>query len=156
MPYIKDELSTTSAAFFVLTETWLTTSHLAAEIHISGYSVFRQDRQRRRVKSGRDSGGVAVYIRDDCAIGAEVVFNFSNGVIDSLAITLPALDQVLILTYRSPDANVRGIDCHRSTNKELDAYLNQLRRFLSSLPSPTPNIIMMGDYNLPHANWTTG
>ena len=97
-----------------------------------------------------------MYIRDDCAIGAEVIFNFSNGVIDSLAITLPALDQVLILTYRSPDATVRGIDCHRSTNKELDAYLNQLRRFLSSLPSPTPNIIMMGDYNLPHANWTTG
>ena len=90
VPYIKDELLTTSAIFFVLTETWLTESHLAAEVNINGYSIFRQDRQRRKVKSGRDSGGVAVYIRDDCAIGAESVFNFSNGVIDSLAISLPA------------------------------------------------------------------
>ena len=50
VPYIKDELLTTSAAIFALTETWLTESHLAAEVHINGYSIFRQDRQRRKVK----------------------------------------------------------------------------------------------------------
>ena len=57
VPYIKDELSTYSAAIFPLTETWLTKSHLAAVLHIDGYSIFRQDRQRKKAKSGRNRGG---------------------------------------------------------------------------------------------------
>ena len=35
-------------------------------------------------------------------------------------------------------------------------YVKKLKTFLESLPSPTPTIVMMGDLNMPHANWTTG
>ena len=31
-----------------------------------------------------------------------------------------------------------------------------MKKFLSSFPSPTPDILVMGDYNLPHANWSSG
>ena len=58
VPYVTDELISTSAAFFAMTETWLTNSHLAAELQIDGYSIFRQDRQRKKAKFGRSSGGM--------------------------------------------------------------------------------------------------
>ena len=140
-----------------MTETWLTNSHLAAELQIDGYSIFRQDRQRKKAKFGRSSGGVAVYVRDEYAVGVETLFQFTNGTIESLGISVPVLNLVLVITYRSPDATTRGKDVHyRSTNKEFSVYVKKLRIFLESLPSPTPTIVMMGDLNMPHANWTTG
>ena len=45
---------------------------------------------------------------------------------------------------------------NRSTQKEFRDYLAQLRKFLVYLPSSTPDIVMMGDFNLPHADWITG
>ena len=157
VPYVTDELISTSAAFFAMTETWLTNSHLAAELQIDGYSIFRQDRQRKKAKFGRSSGGVAVYVRDEYTVGVETLFQFTSGTIESLGIFVPVLNLVLVTTYRSPDATTKGKDAHyRSTNKEFSVYVKKLKSFLESLPSPTPTIVMMGDLNMPHANWTTG
>ena len=159
VPYINDELDSTSATVIALTETWLNQSHLEAELCVEGYSIFRKDRTRKKAKSGRSSGGVAVYVRDDHALTAESPFSFLNGVIESLGILLPSLNLVLITTYRSPDVNIQNKDGrvnHRSTQKQFRDYLAQLRKFLVSLPSPTPDIVMMGDFNLPHADWITG
>ena len=155
VPYVKNELDGTSAIAFALTETWLNKSHLKAELRIDGYTIFRGDRMRNKSKSTRSSGGVAVYVRDDHALTADKLFSFSNGVIESLGILLPILNLVLIITYRSPDSKTAKVK-NRSTVKEFREYLAKLKEFLASLPSPTPDIIMMGDFNLPHANWTTG
>ena len=162
VPTIKDELSESSAISFSLTETWLTKSHLEAELKIEGYTIKRKDRSDRKVKHGRSSGGVAIYLRDDVAIDAEEVFSFSNGVIESIGLNIPSLNLILIVTYRSPDqADITKDGTvikkrHRSTAKEFKCYLVQLKKFLKSLSSPTPDIIMKGDYNLPHADWVTG
>ena len=151
VPYVKDELYDSSAIVFCLTETWLNESHLDAEVYIDGYSIIRQDRIRKKAKTGRSSGGVALYIRDDHAISAEVLLSYSNGVIESLGIHLKSLNLILITVYRSPD-NMQ----HRSSNKEFNLYLNELKKLLISLPSPTPDILLLGDFNLPHADWLTG
>ena len=103
VPIIKDELIESHAISFSLTETWLTKSHLEAELRIEGYTIKRKDRCGRKVTHGRSSGGVAVYLRDDVAIDAEEVFSFSNGVIESIGLDIPSLNQILIVTYRSPD-----------------------------------------------------
>ena len=59
--------------FAALTETWLQ-EHLDAEISIDGYTIFRQDRVRQRNK-GRNSGGVAPYLRNDIAANAQPLIN---------------------------------------------------------------------------------
>ena len=82
VPYIMDLLYDSSLLAFALTETWLD-DHKDAELHIPGYSLYRQDRIRPRSKRGRSSGGVALYIRDDQAISSEIVFNYSSGVIEA-------------------------------------------------------------------------
>ena len=82
--------------------------------------------------------------------------------IESIGLSIPSLNLILIVTYRSPDQADKTKDGivikkrHRSTAKEFKCYLVQLRKFLKSLPSPTPDILMKGDYNLPHADWVTG
>ena len=65
-----------------LTETWLA-GHTDAELSIDGYTLFGQDRKRpenrqqegKRLgnRRGRDSGGVAFYIRKDIAADMETI-----------------------------------------------------------------------------------
>ena len=67
----------------MLTETWLR-DHLDAEINIPDYTIFRSDRCRPKKRRGRNSGGVAIYLRNDVASNAEVLLNFSSGVIEAI------------------------------------------------------------------------
>ena len=69
----------------VLTETWLR-EHKDAELQIEGYTLFRQDRLRAHRRRGRDSGGVAIYLREDVAATTEAVLNYSNGVVEVLGL----------------------------------------------------------------------
>ena len=152
IPYISDLLKESSQLAFALTETWLS-DHNAAELHIPGYSLYRQDRTRRRSKRGRDSGGVALYIRDDHAISSEVVFTYGSGVIEAIGLMLKSLNLLLVVLYRQPDDRAHG---HRSTSREFRHFLMKLDEFLASQPSPVPDIVVMGDFNLPHGNWSIG
>merc|ERR1711895_132724 len=87
---------------------------------------------------------------------------YPNGVIESIGLHMTSLNLVYILTYRSPDDSAKTKDGqsrknrHRSTIKQFKNYLTKLKKFLKTLPSPTPDIIMMGDFNLPHADWISG
>ena len=154
VPYVQDYIKESNSTAFVLTETWLNDSHLVAETRIEGYTFIRMDRHTTRTVKGRSSGGVGIYIRDNYAANSEIVFTFGNGVIEAMGVMIKPVNLLLIATYRSPDnRNTRG---KRSTNKEFSPYLTALRNFLCSLQSPTPDILLMGDYNLPHANWLTG
>ena len=60
---------------------------------------------------------------------------------------------LLINLYRQPDDVVGG---RRSTWKEFKQALDQIRSTLSSMPSPTPETVICGDFNLPHAAWPEG
>ena len=85
-PFIQDLLQHKDQLFVALTETWLR-DHLDAELNIDGYTLFRQDRNRpRKHRHGRDSGGVAFYLKNSIAGTAEPVLNFSNGVVEVLGL----------------------------------------------------------------------
>ena len=90
MPFVQDLLKDRNQLFMALTETWLR-EHNNAELQVEGYTLFRQDRQRLNRRRGRDSGGVAVYLRNDMAADVEPVIGFSNGV-----------DEILGLLDREP------------------------------------------------------
>ena len=88
VPFLKDLLHQGNQLFIALSETWLR-DHRDAEVAIDGYTIFRQDRQpSRNRRRGRDSGGVAFYVRDDMAATAEPVLNFSNGVVEVLGLSV--------------------------------------------------------------------
>ena len=64
-----------------------------------------------------------------------------------------AIENLVILTlYRQPDDKYHG---HPSTPNDFIFPLARAKSLISEL-SPTPDIIMGGDFNLPHASWPEG
>ena len=138
--------------FIMLTETWLL-EHLDAEIHIEGYELFRGDPKREKKKKGRFSGGVALYTKTQISSCSEVLLKFSNGVVEVLSVYLKNENIVICVIYRQP-SDIKG--GYPSTAKELKPALYELDKVLQALPSPTPDIILGGDFNLPHTKWPEG
>ena len=62
------------------------------------------------------------------------------------------LNAVLIIVYRHPDDPNGRI---RSTANQLAPALEAIRKSLDELPFPVPELIMCGDFNLPHALWSS-
>ena len=151
--YIQDLLQHRKQLFMALTETWLK-DHLDAELAVEGYTIFRQDciRQKAHVR-GRNYGGVALYIRDDIATSAEPVLQYSNGSVDVLGLHLRTANLMLIVLYRQPDNPASG---QRSTSREFSQALDKINSTLTELPTPNPDIVLCGDFNLPHLTWTGG
>ena len=150
VPYIGDILKEKKQLFIGLTETWLK-DHKDAEINIEGYKVFRSDRKRKKKgRRGRLSGGVAIYVRDDIASTTVPKITYSNGVIEMLGLYSPSENLFIAIIYRQPDDEAGG---HRSTSSEFKAALDKLAALLNDLPSPAPNVILGGDFNLPNTSW---
>ena len=150
VPYIRDLLHESNQLFTALTETWLR-DHEEAELKIDNYKIYRSDRVRKKKSQrGRDSGGVAIYLRDDLVTTAKEVLKFSTGVIEVLGVHVKSLNLVIIVVYRQPDDTVGG---HRSTHKEFKTALGEIKKCLENLQSPSPDVIMGGDFNMPNVNW---
>ena len=151
MPYVTDTLHDSSlfSAVMSLTETWLN-DHLEAEVSVPGYHLpFRVDRNRVKPRKGRGSGGVITYVHSSLA--AEKVFEYSSGVNECVGVMVESLNLMIYTVYRQPDEKN-----HRSTSQHFTPLLTKLHEHISSLPSPTPDVILQGDFNLPHADWETG
>ena len=74
------------------------------ELQVDGCTLFWHDRHRpNRCRHGRDSSGVALYLRDDLASTAEPILNFSNGVVEAFGEHLKAENLVLIVLCEQPD-----------------------------------------------------
>ena len=97
------------------------------------------------------SGGAGCYVRMDLACTMEVMINFSNGVVELLCLYSKVHNMYIAVVYRQPDDRTGN---HRSTEAEFLPVMDKLLASLSSLPDPSPNIFLCGDFNLPHANWS--
>ena len=135
-----------------LSETWLY-GHKDAEVNIEGYRLFRSDRKRKKEKGGRCSGGVALYIREDFAATMEILLEFSNGVNEVLAVHSQKENILICIVYRQPDDSRHG---HKSTNEEFKDIIGRIRTTILDIPGRTPDIILCGDFNLPHVQWPHG
>ena len=152
MPYIRDILFDKNQAFIGLTETWLSENHLKAELDITGYFMFKSDRKRENSKRGRLSGGVCLYAREDLASTFKLVIQFSNGVVEMLADHSKCLNLCIIIVYRQPDQQ----NNHRSLATHFKQAICEINEYLSSIQGVLPHLILAGNFNLPHGNWSGG
>ena len=153
VPYIGDLLNHSNQLFFALTETWLR-DQLDAEINIDGYHIFRSDCCTTRTRGkGRDRGGAALYLRNDVVPLTETVLQFSNGAVEALGLHIKQKNILIFVVYRRPDDS--GGE-NRSTSRQFREAINEIRSTLSQLQAPYPEVIMCGDFNLPHLEWPSG
>ena len=123
MPFIRDILHESNQFFTALTETWLR-DHTEAELKIDNYKLYRCDRIRKKKSGrGRDSGGVAIYLREDLISTTTEILRVSTGVIEVLGLHVKSLNLVIIVVYRQPDDTIGG---HRSTNREFKTALGEI------------------------------
>ena len=144
IPMLSDILHEKNQLFLALSETWLR-NELDAEVKIDGYDLFRCDKKAPKKKFGRNSGGVAVFIREDISPTFNIVSTYSNGGVELLTLASDLLKLVISCVYRQPDSsNDLSADIFKKA-------LMQLNRDL--LKYPDFNYVIMGDFNLPHVDW---
>ena len=64
---------------------------------------------------------------------------YSNSVCDLLIVKILSPDLIIILVYRPPSSPL----------SDFDDIITKTREFIISLPAPLPNIILIGDFNMP-------
>ena len=107
---------------------------------IPGYESFRSDR------CGRIGGGCILYVHEQLLVSAD--YTFKDPCNNLVVVYIETLHTIAALQYRpsdSPDADFARmmvelrncIDIHSSGNR-------------------TPDVYLMGDFNLPEYNWNTG
>ena len=129
--FLFDQAVLNNALAIAVTESWLKPEVKDSEllVNMPGYSVFRSDRK------GRKNGGVCVFLQDQ--LSAECIGTY--GVCESIVLQIHSLKTVLVVLYRPPDTRL----------SEFSPVLADIDKLLSSLPTPTPSIVMMGDLNFP-------
>ena len=121
-----------------ITETHLSPNILDAEAQIEGYQLYRADRL------GRHQGGVALYIANTIASGAEVLSSGSNGAIEWLMVRITRNHNLIFtVVYRPPG----------SLFEEFSPIINIIENKLQEFLSDRPIIIVSGDFNFPNIDW---
>ena len=131
--FLFDQAIIHNALAVSVTESWLKPEVKDSELLVNfpGYTVYRSDRKNRKC------GGVCVFLQED--LSAECIGTFDNGVCELLVLQIHSLKTVLAILYRPPDTRLA----------EFSPVLAELDKLLSELPTPSPNVVMMGDLNFP-------
>ena len=146
VPFISDLIKENNQLLVGLSETWLK-HHTEAELFVDGYKLYRSDRSRSKSSKGRDSGGVACYLRNDLASSCEPILQYSDGVIEMLGLYSKVENIIIVIVYRQPDDESHG---NPSKNKEFKIAMTALKEKLLQFDNLTPDIFIGGDFNLTH------
>ena len=68
---------------------------------------------------------------------------YSNSVCDLLIVKILSPDLIIILVYRPQSSPL----------SDFDDIITKTREFILSLPAALPNIILIGDFNMPEVIW---
>ena len=109
--------------------------------------------KRNQREIGRLSGGTAIYLRNDYAVSAEQVLTYSKEVVEVLSIYFKKRNLNISVVYSQPDNTVGG---YPSNSIHFSDALDKLQNILIENCNKSTNIIVCGDFNLPHASWPEG
>ena len=86
-------------------------------------------------------------------LDTETILSFSNGVVEAIGVHIRTRNLVVIVVYRQPDNPKQEM---RSDTHAFKSFLSEVDRVFKELPTPTPDVLLCGDFNLPHAEWNSG
>ena len=138
--HLSDLATESNAPFIAITETHLTADILTAEVHISGYTMYRSDRL-----GGRSHGGCAVYCRDDLTVTE--ISKYSNNFCESQILEIKELELVLINIYRPPKS---PLNLFQDTIEKVQEAIDEIHEKENN---KSKMILATGDYNFPFIKW---
>ena len=90
-----------------------------------------------------------MYLRNDIAATSSPLLTFSNGAVDIVAVHSSVENIVIAVIYRRPDDSTHN---RPSNNHHFKPAIMALQNSINAISS-TPDIIIGGDFNLPHTQW---
>ena len=93
-------------------------------------------------RHSRIGDGVCIYLKQ--SICYDLLLSYSNSVCDLLIIKLIQPELIGILLYRHPSCS----------GPQFEDVIRKMKYFMFKRVSPLPNIIMLGDFNLPTMSWS--
>ena len=100
---LEDNTITDKILLMNITETWLNKNISNEEASITGYKIFRGDRNEK-IKQG----GTAIYLLQ--TLEAEQISNISHNKCEMVAIKIPNIQTINIVIYRPPDTKSEDFD----------------------------------------------
>ena len=146
--FLRDQCKEENPYFLAFAETWIKDGILESEYTIYGYEHVASHRKNR------DGGGVIIYIRED------ITYNFLTAVSDEMcsmvAVHLTKLNLIIFLAYRPPPNHKN--DYHGDTLERSfkDIIIDNICKEINKHKTPTPDILLIGDFNFPRAQWNAG
>ena len=122
-----------NANILCVTETHLNSDIVNAEINLKGFQIFRKDRN-----TGRKCGGSCIYVHD--TISANLLDGFDAPDSVAIEVNLDTISFILVCVYRSQ-------------NLEDSEQAKLLQQISSLKANVNKSIKVIGDFNLPNANW---
>ena len=152
---LRETMDEEKPLLLALTETWLH-DHKEAEVHIENYNLFRKDRPvRSTFGRGRHVGGVALYVNSSWLPDSMEILGYSNAVVDILVIHSKRENIIIAVLYRQPENRNCKQSIYRSTYKDFEEPLNKLNEVVIKHKNSETEILIMGDFNMPSADWDT-
>ena len=130
------DLCTPNTLFLCFCETFLTDEIPDSELMIPDFTITRCDRRQRM------GGGVCMYVKN--SVNFTTCVSYFNSTCELLIVRLHDPSLIIVLIYRPPSCSTENFD----------DIINQVYQFIYSLATPLPNIIMLGDFNLPDVKGT--
>ena len=138
-------LKLTTYDIILLTETWLTEDLKSEELFIPSYTLYRSE--RKLSKHGNSlHGGVLIGFKDNYIqqeIDNSCLSSSLQASCSFVKVTTSIVSVVMCCLYKSPSNSA-----YRLTNSEIQSLLQLLIE-------QGPNVMLVGDFNLPTINWTT-
>ena len=134
--------------FLGFAETCLKNCIKEAEIEIKGYSHETSNR------INRDGGGVIVYVRNDLTY--QTLISTSDEMCSMVSIHINELNLIVFMVYRPPPNNKNQYHGETLIRSFDEIVIKNIHKVMNGYKSPTPDIILTGDFNFPNASWNAG
>ena len=139
LPYLAEQLQLLSfVALIAITETWLKEHITDAQILLPDYQILRSDRKNR----GR--GGTLLYIHNN--FPTTNVVHFDDSICEAVICNVDSLNYIVASIYRPPNTD------NESFNKMLNLLQSHINKQTEN--NKHKNILIVGDFNLPHLTWS--
>ena len=126
-----------NAKMIAVTESHLNNEVLSAEIDMEGYQIYRADRTPGRIK-----GGIILYVENELSAHCIDMGSGSTSAVEYQILFVDVWNLIIVTVYR-PECSF----------DEFSKVLKCASSAIESRGTPTPNVIITGDFNFPNINW---
>ena len=135
--HIINEENAPPVPLLAITESWLKPYISDAQVSLEGYNCIRADRPSRK------GGGCLLYVAETLLFTDS--FSHSDKYCNMLYCFIDSMNTLTSIIYRPPDA---PLDSFKEALGHLQSKLDEC-----SASRKTPDIYIMGDFNLPEIDW---